>query len=213
MQNNSLACITKFASVGLLLLVVLALALCPVRARAAADTPESLVIGFHDVLLSTMKEATALGVKGRYQRLEPAITHAFHLRAMIQIASGGHWRNATEAEKNQLTEVFSRLTIATYAAQFDGYSGQNFVLTGSKPGPQETTLVETKLVNPDGSDVALVYVTRLIKGQWRTIDVLLDTGISELARKRSEYRQILKSEGVAGLVKTLSGKTELLLAN
>ena len=132
---------------------------------------------------------------------------------MIQIATGSHWRKASDAEKDQLSEAFARLTVATYAAQFDGYSGQRFDTVGPKPGPQKTTLVETMLVNPDGDDVALVYVTRLIQGKWQVIDVLLDTGISELARKRSEYRQVLTSEGVSGLLKLLNDKTAALRSN
>ena len=56
----------------------------------------------------------------------------------------------------------------------------------------------------------LTYVTRLIKGTWRIIDVLLDTGISELAVRRSEYRRILKSKGIDGLISILDGKAAAL---
>lgn len=180
--------------------------------EAAEAVPETLVTQFHETLLSTMKAAQSLGLKGRYERLKPAISQTFHLKAMIQIASGASWRKASEMEQSQLVDAFSRLTIATYATQFDGYSGQDFVTTGSKPGPQETTLVETILSDPTGTDVELVYVARLIKGKWQIIDVLLDTGISELARKRSEYRQVLKTEGISGLINTINTKTASLLA-
>ena len=61
--------------------------------------------------------------------------------------------------------------------------------------------------------MTLRYVFREIKGQWRVIDVLLDTGFSELARKRSEYRSVLKTVGVAGLTLLLNAKTDSLLAN
>lgn len=181
-------------------------------AQAQEQTPEQVVEKFHVVLLSTMQEAEQLGVTGRYQKLETVLPNSFHLAVMIQVASGAAWRDASPAERQNLVTAFTDLTIATYAAQFDGYSGQSFELQGTKPGPQKTTLVETRLVNPNDSDVPLVYVTRLIKGQWRIIDVLLDTGISELARKRSEYRQILKSGGIAGLIRALQEKTQVLMA-
>ena len=51
----------------------------------------------------------------------------------------------------------------------------------------------------------------MIQEKWQIIDVLLDTGISELARKRSEYSQVLRSEGVPGLLRTLNDKTASLL--
>jgi phospholipid transport system substrate-binding protein len=165
------------------------------------------------VLLSVMKDADQLGILGRYKKLEPVLSQVFSLKSMIQIASGSFWKRTSDQEKTQLTSAFSRLTIATYATQFDGFSGQLFKTIGTKPGPQKTTLVETQIVNPDTSSVTLRYVFREIKGQWRVIDVLLDTGFSELARKRSEYRSVLKTVGVAGLTLLLNAKTDSLLAN
>ncbi len=175
-------------------------------------SPEQLITRFHDVLLETMKDAQKLGVKGRYERLAPALTETFHMASMIQIASGSSWRKASDEQKENLIKAFSKLTIATYASQFDGFSGQNFEMSGTKPGPQNTILVETVLKDPSGSDVDLVYVVRQFEGKWHAIDVLLDTGISELARKRSEYRQTLKKGGVESLLQVLADKTRSLLA-
>ncbi len=180
-------------------------------AQAQETLPQTLVSDFHGVLLGVMKDADTVAVTGRYKRLEQIITESFHLRLMIQVATASYWRKATDRKKDLLTEAFSRLTIATYAAQFDGYSGQSFETRSAKPGPQKTTLIETHLLNPGGQAVELVYVTRKFNGKWRIIDVLLDTGISELARKRSEYRQILKTGGIDHLIRTMSGKTQMLL--
>jgi ABC-type transporter MlaC component len=41
--------------------------------------------------------------------------------------------------------------------------------------------------------------------------VLVDNGISELAVRRSEYRSVLKSGGVSGLIQLLDRNTEKLL--
>ena len=185
----------------------------PFQANASEPPPSTQVEQFHDVLLSVMKDADQLGILGRYKKLEPVLSQVFSLKSMIQIASGAFWKRTSDQEKTQLTSAFSRLTIATYATQFDGFSGQLFKTIGTKPGPQKTTLVETQIVNPDTSSVTLRYVFREIKGQWRVIDVLLDTGFSELARKRSEYRSVLKTVGVAGLTLLLNAKTDSLLAN
>jgi len=181
-------------------------------AQAADDSPIPVVEDFHAVLLATMKDAEALGVDGRYAKLEPAISSAFHLPAMIQVASGSHWKKADENAQDQLIAAFSRLSVATYAAQFDGYSGQSFETLGDKPGPQETTLVETRIVDPGDGNVAITYVMKKAKGVWRIVDVLVDTGISELARKRSEYRRVLKAGGTSALVDTLTRKADDLLS-
>lgn len=181
-------------------------------ARAAAPAPTALVEDFHATLVAVMKDSKVLGFKGRYERLAPAITGTFHLRLMTQITSGPSWRDASESQKQALVTAFSKVSVATYAARFDGFSGQHFETLGTKSGLQETQLVMTKLVNPGGDDVALTYVTKKVEGSWRVIDVVLDTGISELAVRKSEYRQILQQGGIAGLTQTLNEKAAELEA-
>ena len=191
----------------------LALVLSTAPVRAADKSPEQLVGGFHAALLDTMREAKALGYKGRYRKLAPHIEENFHLPLMIQVAVGSFWKKASSGQQEKLIESFARLSISTYASRFNGYSGQSFRTLGHKPGPQETVLVRTKIVNPSDKDVELTYVTRFIRGEWRIIDVLLDTGISELAVRRSEYRRVLKTKGIDGLIATIDDKANILAAD
>ncbi len=181
-------------------------------AHAATPAPTALVEDFHATLVAVMKDSKTLGFKGRYDRLAPAISGTFHLRLMTQITSGPSWRDASENQKQALVTAFSKVSVATYAARFDGFSGQRFQTLGAKSGLQETQLVMTKLINPGGDDVALTYVTKKVEGSWRVIDVVLDTGISELAVRKSEYRQILQQGGIAGLTQTLNEKAAELEA-
>jgi len=197
--------ILKSAVPALALACSAAFAALPVRA-AGGGSPAALVETFHEQLLGVMKAAKTLGYQGRYDRLTSPIHTAFHLRLMTQISSGSYWRKATEAEKTALVTAFSKVSIGTYASRFTGFSGQRFETLGTKPGPQETELVSTRIVNPDGDNVPLTYVTKVVGGGWQIIDVILDTGISELAVRRSEYRKILKQSGIEGLIASLNAK-------
>ncbi|MBL6948508.1 MAG: ABC transporter substrate-binding protein [Rhodospirillales bacterium] len=181
--------------------------------QAADHSPSQIVTAFHDTLLVVMKEAKALGTKGRYKKLAPRIEESFHLPLMTQVSAGSYWRKATKEQSKKLVTAFSHLSISTYASQFDGYSGQSFATRSVKPGPQNTMLVKTQILDPDSKAVDITYVTRKIKSQWRIIDVLLDNGISELAVRRSEYRRILKTGGIEGLIATLNAKADQLLVN
>ncbi len=192
-----------FAAFALFLFTLSAL---PRGGAAAEFAPKDLVENFHAELLSVMKDAKTLGFKGRYDRLAPAVTGTFHLRLMTQITSGSHWRKAAEADKQALVSAFSKVSIGTYAARFTGFSGQHFETLGTKTGPQQTQLISTRLVNPDGDDVALTYVTKKIEGNWRVIDVVLASGISELALRKSEYANTLNQGGIAGLIASLNAK-------
>lgn len=179
-------------------------------ANAAASDAVSVVESFHEDLISVMKEAESLGFRGRYDRLAGTIDDAFALPAMVHIAIGSYWKEATDPQKQALVDVFRRLSITTYAERFNGYSGESFETMGNQEGPQNTQIVQTQLVRPNDSPVALSYVMREVQGRWQVIDVLLQNSVSELAVRRSEYRRVLAKDGVDGLIHILQAKADQL---
>ena len=194
------------------LLILLVIIFIAPAVNAAEMTASKVVERFQASLLEVMKEANTLSVQQRYARLRPSVEKSFHFPLMIQIATSNHWKDSTTSERRQLVNAFGRMCISILATLFDGYSGETFKLVEEKPGPQNTTLVVTKLVKSDQSTVEISYVTRQFKNGWRIIDVILDRGISELMVRRSEYRLILKNRGVAGLISVLNGKADELVS-
>ena len=53
---------------------------------------------YPDALVETMKDASRLGVEGRYRKLEPAMRAAFDLPAMTRIAIGPAWTTLPPAK-------------------------------------------------------------------------------------------------------------------
>ena len=188
--------------------VLLALGSAP---ATAANDPTAVVERFHESLLAVMKEARVLDARARYDRLAPSLEESFNLRQMIRIAAGTYWTQATEADRNRLTAAFKHLSISTYAARFDGYSGQTFHTLGTRPGPVGTLLVDTEIRSPGEPAVAITYVMRNAGDRWSVVDVLLEGGISELAVRRSEYSRVLRERGIEGLVADLDRKADDLI--
>lgn len=180
-------------------------------------SPGEVIGAFHAVLLGVMKDAKSLTSQERYNRLAPAIDAAFNLGFMARVASGTSWRHASEADKSQLKKAFRRMSIATYAFRFTGYSGQRFETLKTGDGPRKMRLVYTRIVTPKKSKrdekVKLTYVTKKFKTGWKIVDILLDGGISELAVKHSEYRMILKTQGAGALANRLNQKADQLIAD
>lgn len=170
-----------------------------------------MVEKFHTTLLDTMKSAKTLGIEGRYRTLEPRIENIFHLRMMIAIATGRHWRKAGPKQRDNLTRAFKRFSVGTYASRFSSYSGESFETAGVKPGPRQTVLVDTRLNRTDDSPVPITYVVKKFRGAWRIIDVVIEGGISELAVRRSEYATTLKQGGVEALIAALNQKADGLI--
>ena len=199
-----------FFTFGLVPLLTAMVVIAP-SAGGAQLSPSDIVTAFHQSLLGVMKEAKTLGVKGRFEKLASPLKQNFHFRLMTKGAAGSYWRKSGPAQIDRLVDAFTRLSISTYASRFDGYSGQSFETESEKPGPKKTILVKTRIIDPGFDPVDLTYVTHKSKGEWRIIYVLLDAGISELAVRRSEYRRVLKTGGVDGLIETLNRKADQLL--
>ena len=180
----------------------------PVQAESAATAVER----FQASLLQIMQSASESSVQQRYDKLAPSVSNTFHLPLMTQIATGHHWSTAQPNEKAAVVAAFRRISVATLATLFDGYSGEIFKTVGERPGPSNATIVLTNLVKSDNSKVNLAYVARQFAGKWQLIDVVVDSGISELKVRRSEYSLVLKNSGMPGLIKLLNDKADDLMS-
>lgn len=189
--------------------LIAALILSPPLAQGQDGPPRVLIESFHETLLAVMKEGPALGFRGRYDRLQPAVAKTFHLPVMIQVASGTlAWNQATPAQQKALIDAWTRFSTGTYAKNFKSHGGERFETLAERPGPQGTTLVDTRLIKSDGSAVEITYVLKPTVQEWRVVDVIVDKGISELALRRSEFSREIRDGGVAALVASLSRKVD-----
>ena len=173
--------------------------------------PSKIVTDFHKVLLWSMKNSQILNTKERYKKIAPQIKQSFNFALMAQISVGSYWRKASKKQAKALVSAFTHFSISNFASQFDGYTGQSFITLGEKRGPQKTILIKTQIISPGSKPIEITYVTQKIKQKWRIIDILLGSGISELAIRKSEYRQILKNNGLDKLIETLNRKAEKLI--
>jgi len=173
---------------------------------SSAQTPSERIGGLNAALLDVMKNAADLGYRGRYEKLHPVMTGLYDFSLMSRVAVGAYWKGLEKAKREQLIDAFSRMSVATYAARFDGYFGEKFEIISSEKSVRDTMLVKTNLIKSDGTPIALNYLTRTRDGEWRIIDVFLDARFSELARLRADYTAVIKREGFDILIETIEAK-------
>lgn len=200
--------IRAIASAGLLLILAL------VNASAAHADPvpgsaSETVRAFYGELLDTMRNAAALGPRGRYRKLEPVVQRTFDLPFMTKLAIGPMWGRLTPEQKERAVNAFGRFVTATYASRFDGYSGEQFPVLGELK-IKHGVLVRTQIIKSDGAPVSINYVAHDNDTAWQIRDVYLSGSISELATRRSEFSTILRTTGVDGLISALNKKADEL---
>jgi len=173
-------------------------------AAGAETTAQGVVDRFHRSLIDVMKRARELGYQGRVQTLAPEVSRAFHIPVMARIVAGRHWKTFSRDQKSALVMAFGRMTAATYAYRFNGYSGESFRIIGEVPSRRKSVVVKSEIVKSDGETVAIDYLMRKFKRGWRVVDVQLKGTYSELATRRSEYSSILRRSGLATLLSEIS---------
>lgn len=157
-----------------------------------------------------MRDAQRLGLRGRYDRLAPVMAQSFDLAAMTRIAVGPPWTGFAPADQAALTEAFTRWSIATYAARFDGFSGESFTTTGTQTQANGDALVRTTLNRTGGQEP--VVLSYLLRGNPpRIVDIYLTGTISELASRRAEFTALIREGGAQRVIQELQGRAARLL--
>jgi len=152
-----------------------------------------------------MKDGNQIGYQGRYDQLAPVITAGLHVPFIAKTVLGRYWGTFSIEQRSKFVESFSKLSIATYAANFDPYSGERFKVISEKEASGGRILVQTQLIKSDGGHVQLTYLLHRVGSQWRIINVVAD-GVSDLALKRADYTSFLKSKGFDPLLIKLNEK-------
>jgi len=178
----------------------------PANAGPASDRIAKLNAVFIDV----MQNAKALGYEGRYKKLEPALVEAYDFAEMTRVTTGRYWRGFSDDQKRQAVAAFHDLSVATYAARFNGFGGERFEILGEDPAPAASVRVNNQIVPASGAPIRIDYLLRQTTGQWRIVDVYLKSSVGELAVRRAEFTDVLAKSGFDGLLADLKAKVTKL---
>jgi phospholipid transport system substrate-binding protein len=178
-------------------------------AHAALPGGSGTVQSLYDALLDTMKNGRTLGESGRFAQLAPVIRSSFDVASMARLSVGPSWTDLSETQRQEVTESYGRYISAIYADRFDSYHGQKLEVTGEQSAPFGL-LVKSRIIKCNGEPVEVDYVMRQNGESWLIADIYLDSAISEVATRRSEFAAILKTQGIDGLIAALNRKADIL---
>lgn len=193
----------------------------PIPAREAAAVveasqpeapPQQRVAALNTALLEAMKNADEVGYRQRYDRLAPIIMQSFDFAGMTRVAAGRFLGDFSQQDSDALTQGLARLTIASFASQFDGFLDHRFEITGSEPGPNGAVLVHTQLISPYRPPLNIGYMMYPAPegNGWKIYDIYLGSALSLLSLRRSEYASILTRDGIGGLVREIDRRVAYL---
>jgi phospholipid transport system substrate-binding protein len=178
-------------------------------ASATSPGPTEVIRQFYAQLQNVMQHAAQLGAKGRYQQLEPIVHRLFDVPYMAKLSIGPSWAKLATDQRSRAAQAYGRYVTALYTTRFDGYSGERFEVLGEQP-IKHGTMVKTRIVKSNGEPVSINFVLHDNDHAWQVRDIYLDSAISELATRRSEFAQVLRTSGIDALIDSLNKKADEL---
>jgi phospholipid transport system substrate-binding protein len=192
------------------LLLVAPAALAP-PALAQGGDPSVPIARLDAALLQAMRMGKGTPFAQRYQAIAPAVESAFDLPAILAASVGLGWSSFSPQQKQALLAVFTRYTIASYAANFDSYEGQRIeILPQQQRQAGQDVIVATQIVPAAGEPTRLDYQMRRTPQGWKTVDVLADGSISRVAVQRSDFRSLVAGGNPDPLIASLNQKVSSL---
>jgi phospholipid transport system substrate-binding protein len=192
------------------LLKVIALwAVLAVPVAAQELGPEELVKKITQDVLEAIKGDKQLAAGDRQKAVklaEEKILPHIDFEEATRLAVGRGWAQATPEQKKKLVQEFRSMLVRTYSNAIGAYEGQTMKVqpVRTKPGDTEVT-VHNQFIRPGGKPVLIDYSMRKTPQGWKIYDIVVE-GVSLVLTYRSEFDQVVKQEGIDGLIKRLSQK-------
>ena len=172
-------------------------------------TPDQLVQKVTEEVLATIKsdKQLASGDKQKALKLaEEKVLPHIDFEEATRLAVGRAWASASPEQKKTLVDEFRRMLVRTYSNAISAYEGQTMKVLPSraKPSDAEAT-VRNQFIRPGGKPVLVDYSMRKTGEGWKIYDIVVE-GVSLVLTYRSEFDQVVKQQGMDGLIKRLSEK-------
>ena len=140
------------------------------------------------------------------QLIDVKVLPHFDFAAMTMLTTGQSWKNASAVQKDRLTEEFRTLLVRTYASALSAYSEQKLEFRPLRARPADTDVtVNVRVLQPGAQPVPIDYSMEKTAAGWKVYDVAIG-GVSLVASYRTEFSNVIRDDGIEGLIRKLQAK-------
>lgn len=184
--------------VRLLILCMLFFSTVTVQAESAGDQLKKTV----DTLLGVLADTT-LDKPAKRLKLTEVIAARFDFRTMSQQILATNWKKANEEQQKRFIQLFSELLQESYVGRIEAYTNEKIEFKAEKPEDGRAT-IDTVILTQTAA-IPVTYKMLSQQEKWLVYDVVIE-GISFIRSYRSEYQDIVKKDGIEGLLAQMSEK-------
>ena len=184
--------------------------LAPLTASAKSTAAGS---GARDVMEQTVIEVVAIlkdadkNGEQRRSELEQIAYDRFDFRQMSILVLKKSWRRLSKEQKREFVDEFRTYLANDYGSRLDRYGNEDVVVTGERKEPRGQVTIKTEIRGGENDGALVDYRMQQHKktGDWLIIDVVIE-GISLVANFGDQFREVISSKGLEGLLEQLKEK-------
>lgn len=155
---------------------------------------EKLIISLGDKAIAFLNNK-ALTDAQRTQEFTTLLRTHFDLKTLGRFALGRYWRASTKEQRSEYQSLFEQMVVDVYSGRFKEYSGQKFIVNGSRQDSAKDTLVNSVIIPKDGKEIKVDWRVRRKKdGSFKVIDVIV-AGVSMSVTQRSDFSAVIQRGG------------------
>lgn len=167
--------------------------------QAETAAPEDVVARLENMLIDNMKAGDSMNFEQRYESLRPLVAEIMAVERMGRYIFGRDWASFDESQRERFKQAFLDLSAATYAGQFREFGGERFDPVEVQEQGEDRVVVKRRLTTGSGRKIAFDYLMLKSDAGWQIVTIITD-GVSDLALKRTQYRRILKEDGLDAVI-------------
>lgn len=140
----------------------------------------------------------------RRESLRRIAADRFDYEKMTQLSLGRHWNEGSEAEKAEVTRLFSQLLEESYMGKIEAYTNEKVVYVGNRTAKRKAQ-INTKIITQT-VEIPIDYrMYQKTENSWMVYDIVIE-GVSLVANYRSQFGQILDGGSFQELIAKLQKK-------
>lgn len=175
--------------------------------KASSENARSLVEQDTNKIISIVSDKALQGDTNKEKRrdlISQILEKRFDFVEMSKRAVGRDWKNASDPQKKEFTDLFKKLLEKTYIEKMERYSGEKIRMGKEEKIDDSKVSVETFITMKSG-DVLLVYKLVSKGSDWLVYDVIIE-GVGLIQNYRTQFKKILEDKNFDALIQNLKEK-------
>lgn len=171
----------------------------------AARTMVEATVG--QILAELAAEGVADNVK--IKSLEKIVFGDFDFNTMSRLVLARNYKRFSKEQQQEFEDQFKVYLSRSYGTRLLRYANEKVEFKDARVEPRGDVTVMTVIVGGKADNIGMNYRVRNRNDRWKVIDVVIE-GISLVSNFRSQFKEIINSDGPDALLARLKDKTFVL---